>query len=57
MYCHLLIVYLLEAMATGLILHRAHHVAGLPNALQSDMEALMMKRKIRSFWAYFSVDR
>ncbi|EPE27009.1 Zn2/Cys6 DNA-binding protein [Glarea lozoyensis ATCC 20868] len=45
------------AMATGLILHRAHHVAVLPDASQSDVEASMMKRKIRSFWAYFSVDR
>jgi hypothetical protein len=45
-------------MATGLILHRAHHVAGLSSTAETDeLKCLMMRRKIRSFWSYFSVDR
>ncbi|KAF7940297.1 uncharacterized protein EAE98_000424 [Botrytis deweyae] len=57
--------YTYIAMATGLILHLGLHVSSLgPGKLpdltlnrNSTVDDYVRKRRIRSFWAYFSVDR
>ncbi|RAL61726.1 hypothetical protein DID88_002794 [Monilinia fructigena] len=57
--------YTYIAMATGLILHLGLHVSNLgpgklPDSisnLNSTTDDYIRKRRIRSFWAYFSVDR
>ncbi|KAF7880637.1 uncharacterized protein EAF02_007483 [Botrytis sinoallii] len=57
--------YTYIAMATGLILHLGLHVSNLgPGKLpdltlnrNSTVDDYVRKRRIRSFWAYFSVDR
>lgn len=53
------------AMATGLILHLGLHVSSLGSGKSPDLtlnrnssaDDYVRKRRIRSFWAYFSVDR
>lgn len=46
------------AMATGQVLHLGLHVGGLvQSSLHNVPENLLYKRRARSFWAYFSVDR
>ncbi|ATZ46967.1 hypothetical protein BCIN_02g03020 [Botrytis cinerea B05.10] len=57
--------YTYIAMATGLILHLGLHVSSLGSGKSPDLtlnrnssaDDYVRKRRIRSFWAYFSVDR
>ncbi|TGO81017.1 hypothetical protein BPOR_1423g00010 [Botrytis porri] len=57
--------YTYIAMATGLILHLGLHVSSLGSGKLPDLtltrnsaaDDYVRKRRIRSFWAYFSVDR
>lgn len=45
-------------MATGLILHRGYHVTAITDASRLSLaDEIVFKRRVRSFWAYFSVDR
>ncbi|THV51220.1 hypothetical protein BGAL_0118g00030 [Botrytis galanthina] len=57
--------YTYIAMATGLILHLGLHVSSLGSGKSPDLtlnrnstvDDYVRKRRVRSFWAYFSVDR
>jgi hypothetical protein len=46
-----------EAMATGVILHLGLHVSAFSQLASNGVKQSMFKRRVRSFWAYFSVDR
>ncbi|KAH0401512.1 hypothetical protein KCU89_g4085, partial [Aureobasidium melanogenum] len=46
------------AMATGQVLHLGLHASALKSTrLLHDQNQMIQQRRIRSFWAYFSVDR
>lgn len=45
-------------MATGQILHQGLHVTSLiPVAQAAEVDQALYHRRVRSFWAYFSIDR
>ncbi|KAK6008273.1 hypothetical protein QM012_000176 [Aureobasidium pullulans] len=46
------------AMATGQVLHLGLHASALKSTLMThDQNQMVQNRRVRSFWAYFSVDR
>jgi hypothetical protein len=48
----------MKAMATGVVLNLGLHVSAFSQAAASvDAKQVLFNRRLRSFWAYFSVDR
>ncbi|KAG9238194.1 hypothetical protein BJ875DRAFT_480550 [Amylocarpus encephaloides] len=45
------------AMATGAILHQGLHVTAMSKLPGENQQGESFRRRVRSFWAYFSVDR